>query len=162
MNYIFGIKVFGLQIINVVLIDIAIILTKMIGDTLSTAKSIGTVSAIILMLFVGFEPLFIVPYTDTYSLVPALLTFYLIIDVIKNREKWFAVLEMIMAGCTLAISYLMRPSTVVFVIAIAILEIFMINDSDGLKKILFRGGSMTGALVCVVLLFGVYTKQQTI
>lgn len=162
LHHLFGIKLFGLQVINLILIDFAIVLVKLIGDTLFSSKAAGYLAAVFFMFFVGVEPLFIVPYTDTYSFVPALLSFYLLINVAKKQVRNYPLLKMVAAGCLLMVSYLIRPSTIIFFIAIVCLVPFLLNNRAEIKSVIRNGIIFILGALAILLLFNGFIKQQSI
>lgn len=107
-----------LMIVGVILVDISGILTiKTIGNF--TDKKIYKIIGMIgFMAFIGVSPWILVPYSDTYSILFPIAILY---NYTKKDKKIY---NYILIGLCSYMGYLIKPTAIIVLIAITIIEIF--------------------------------------
>ncbi|MEG0297403.1 MAG: hypothetical protein RR620_11860 [Clostridium sp.] len=112
---------FLLVIINIVMVDLAIIMTILISKRIFNKKSVIVASSLFGLLF-AFSPWIVVPYSDTLSMVfpIAILYIYIVQKGINNR--WYKFSLYALMGCLTAVGSQIKPTVMIVVIAIFILE----------------------------------------
>ena len=106
-----------LVIIDIILVDLAgMIMVKTIGN-LTENKLTKFIGAIVYILFIGLSPWFMVPYSDTYSLIFTISVLY---NYTKKEKSWY---NYLFIGAFSYFGYLIKPTAIIVFIAIAIIEI---------------------------------------
>lgn len=140
--------------IGIILIDLSgIIMLKTIGN-ISNKKSLKFIGAILFILLIGLSPWFLVPYSDTYSLIFPISVLY---NYTKQHKKWY---NYVFIGLFSYAGYLIKPTGIIILIAIAIIEIykalFKLKNKDKIKEysknVLFL---LCGVLIIFALNFGI-------
>lgn len=142
-----------LVILDIILVDLAgIIMVKTIGN-LTQRKMAKFVGAILYILLIGLSPWFMVPYSDTYSLIFTISVLY---NYTKKKKAWY---NYFLIGACSYFGYFIKPTAIIVLIAIIILEVgkllFSFKGScqkikGYLKKALFL---VLGILVVLVFKF---------
>lgn len=91
-------------------------IAKNLLSSIAALFSVGLFS-----IYFTFSPLSVIPYSDTLSLLPALLTIVLLLLAKHYQsQKTFCALLVVVAGFTASISYYTKASSVIFFIAFLI------------------------------------------
>lgn len=113
-KYVYG----ALVIIGTVLVDIAGILTvKTIGN-FTDKKIFKIIGMLGFMTFIGVSPWILVPYSDTYSIMFPIAVLY---NYTKKDKKLY---NYLLIGIFSYIGYLIKPTAIIVLIAIVIIELF--------------------------------------
>ena len=113
-KYVYG----ALVIIGTVLVDIAGILTvKTIGN-FTDKKIFKIIGMLGFMTFIGVSPWILVPYSDTYSIMFPIAVLY---NYTKKDKKLY---DYLLIGIFSYIGYLIKPTAIIVLIAIVIIELF--------------------------------------
>ena len=113
-KYVYG----ALVIIGTVLVDIAGILTvKTIGN-FTDKKIFKIIGMLGFMTFIGLSPWILVPYSDTYSIMFPIAVLY---NYTKKDKKLY---NYLLIGIFSYIGYLIKPTAIIVLIAIVIIELF--------------------------------------
>lgn len=118
-------------IIDIILIDLAgIIMVKTIGNFIDK-KSLKLLGALLYIAFIGLSPWFMIPYSDTYSIIFPISILY---NYTKKEKKWY---NYLMIGLLSYIGYCIKPTNIIMLIAIIIVEIykllFKLKEKEQLK-----------------------------
>lgn len=121
-----------LVIIDIILIDLAgIIMVKTI-ENFTNKKSIKLLGAVLYIAFIGLSPWFMIPYSDTYSIIFPISVLY---NYTKKEKKWY---NYLMIGLLSCIGYYIKPTNIIVLIAIIIVEtyklLFRLIDKKQLKQ----------------------------
>lgn len=138
-------------IADCVLINLAGLFTALSVKRVTGIKALSLFSYMLFVLLIGVNPWMVVPYTDTYSILFPILTFYLFLcfeqseRILHKGILWFAVN---LAG---SIVYLIKPSAVIVLIAIWVCEVLrMFCLKKGWWKRILMQLSLAGlALLCM-------------
>lgn len=104
--------------IGIILVDLSgIIMVKTIKN-ISDKKSLQFLGTAIFVIFIGLSPWFLVPYSDTYSIIFPISVLY---NYTKKEKKWF---NYVLIGLFSYCGYLIKPTGIIILIAIAIIEIY--------------------------------------
>lgn len=109
------------QILNLVFIDMAAILLFKATKKLYGKKNAYLVLYLYMFLFM-LSPWMMVPYTDQISLFLTTIVLYLYSNS-KNVSGFPLFLTVIIIGTIIGISFLIKPSSIVYIIALAIIEV---------------------------------------
>lgn len=69
IGQLFGTDIKTFQFINILFIMASTLLTKIVGTKLFESTTTGYFAASLFMFYSGVQPLFLVPYTDTYCIL---------------------------------------------------------------------------------------------
>ena len=105
-----------LVLINILLIDLTGIITLKTIKNFSDNKKTIIISAILYSLFIGLSPWFLIPYSDTYSIIFPISILYNYTK--KNKKKY----NYFLIGLLSIIGYLIKPTNIIVLIAIVIIE----------------------------------------
>lgn len=132
-NYLF------LIIFNCALVSLAGIFTSLtIRNLFDNKKAIFSYVMIIPALLLN--PWFIIPYSDTFTVLIPILILYLYT---KENKKWYYFVIILLLS---AIGYLIKPTTIIILIAILIIEIFNLKNYK-IKTILVAIACIIGAIL---------------
>ncbi|WP_125651571.1 glycosyltransferase family protein [Lapidilactobacillus gannanensis] len=120
LSRIIGTNIKSFQIFNVLLITLSVYMMRIVGEKFSHSKSVGYLSSIIFMIYAAIQPLFLVPYTDTYCVFPMLTSCYFLLAGFEEKNTYKVYVKLFLAGFFSAICYLVRPSAIIFVISTVI------------------------------------------
>ena len=152
---------FNIEKLYEVLIYIGIILIYLSGiimlktiDNISNKKALKFIGAVLFIVFIGLSPWFLVPYSDTYSLIFPISVLY---NYTKKQKRWY---NYLCIGLFSYAGYLIKPTGIIILIAIAIIEIykalFNFKNKEKIKEysknILFL---LCGVLIVFALNFGI-------
>ena len=113
-KYVYG----ALVIIGTILVDISGILTvKTIGN-FTDKKIFKIIGMLGFMAFIGVSPWLLVPYSDTYSIMFPIAVLY---NYTKKDKKLY---NYLLIGIFSYIGYLIKPTAIIVLIAIVIIELF--------------------------------------
>ena len=127
---IFGEQYFyrALVIIGVILVDLAGILTvKTIGN-FTDKKIFKIIGALVFILFIGTSPWILVPYSDTYSILFPIAILY---NYTKKDKKLY---NYLLIGLCSYMGYLIKPTVLIVLIAIVIIEGYMLLLNIKIKE----------------------------
>ena len=121
-----------LVIIDIILIDLAgIIMVKTI-ENFTNKKSMKLLGAVLYIAFIGLSPWFMIPYSDTYSIIFPISVLY---NYTKKEKKWY---NYLMIGLLSYIGYCIKPTNIIVLIAIVIVEAWKtlveLRDKNKLKQ----------------------------
>ena len=123
-KYVYG----ALVIIGTILVDIAGILTvKTIGN-FTDKKIFKIIGMIGFMAFIGVSPWLLVPYSDTYSIMFPIAVLY---NYTKKDKKLY---NYLLIGLCSYLGYLIKPTVIIVLIAIAIIEAFRLLTKIKIKE----------------------------
>lgn len=149
------------QGINIALISVASLLLKFVGDNLFENKSIGYAASLFFIYFSEFQPIFLVPYTDTYCLIPMFLSILWIIKAFHNKQRKIIVIYSILAGVSAGLCYLVRPSAIIFVIALFVYLIINLWQVRVRTFSMFFTPSFILGVLVTIISFNAYVATQT-
>lgn len=165
INYLF-IKIFGnsiikLQIFNAVLIFLSALLLLKIAKKLF-GTSVSYSSTFCFLVFSIIQPLYLVPYTDTYFLLPMFLSVYFLIDCYNQTRIISVFSSSLLSAFFFAITFLIRPSGIVFIFAIVILLVLNINKKKIRKIVLTTSPTFIIIFLTTLFLFNIFVDNQHI
>lgn len=118
-----------MQIINIILIDITIIGLYLVSLKLKNT-TVANICVVIFVLTFGFSFWIFVPYTDTYVLPFIIFSLYFYIN-FKYSNNWISKIGYAFAfSVLLTVAYLLKPTSLILLIAIVLLEIIYILKSN--------------------------------
>lgn len=143
-KYVYG----ALVIIGTILVDISGILTvKTIGN-FTDKKIFKIVGVLVFMAFVGVSPWLLVPYSDTYSIMFPIAVLY---NYTKKDKKLY---NYLLIGLCSYLGYLIKPTVIIVLIAIAIIEAFRLLTKIKIKENrIQRAKNIIFVLIGMVLVF---------
>lgn len=156
----FGNFLWGFEIVGIVMINLSIILLKVFAEKLFKNKAIGVIAALLLIFYTGIQPLFLVPYTDTYSLAPTLAAMLCLLLAVETRKIGLRILFSSFCGLFFIISYLIKPSTVVWLIAVSLFALLNLFNKDVRKKVLILLPSFLVTAAFSLFLFNITISHQ--
>ena len=105
-------------IIDIILIDLAGIIMLKTIENFTDKKSFKLFGALLYIAFIGLSPWFLIPYSDTYSIIFPISILY---NYTKKEKKWY---NYLLIGLLSYVGYCIKPTNIIFLIAIMIVEIF--------------------------------------
>lgn len=134
-----------------VLINTAGVLAALSARKLTKSGSAGICTYLLFAVMVGISPWFTVPYTDTYSILFPILTFYLYLCARQaKRDRLYMWLAVWTAG---GLGLLIKPNAGVVMIAVALMELVrLLGGKKEDKLAILKHFAMLA--VAVALLFG--------
>ncbi len=163
MSQVIGTQLWAFKLATLVIIDIAVLLFRVFAKTYFDSRAIANSATLVFAYFVMAQPIFILPYTDNYGLLLTSLALLCLLKGFKTNKWGFLLLAV--AGIALALLYLLRPSAIIFVIA---LVIFLLISPTGLGRLQPIKKSiqltLTGSLffITTVVGFNSYVANQQI
>lgn len=131
-----GTNVLYYKIINIIVLAFSTLLVKIVASKMYNKKIIGYYCSFIFMIYVQLQPIFMVPYTDSYCLPPLLLSSLFILESSRTRSRLWIIIFSSLAGIFFATAYLIRPSSIIFIIAFLIFAIILPQNFNRLNKFL--------------------------
>lgn len=134
----------GLNVINVIAIDIAIVLTVLIARRLFGRKG-AYISWFFCIAAVAFFPYLIVPYSDTMAMPFGIAVFYCYLRACEGKNKTRVFFSLLMGFCA-CVGTLIKPTVVIPLIAVILIHFFYHLKN---KKLLFKS-ALPFLLACAV------------
>lgn len=146
-----------LILIDIILVDLSgIIMLKTIKN-ITDSKLVKFVSAVLFVTLIGLSPWFMVPYSDTYSIIFPITVLY---NYTVKEKKWY---NYLMIGLFSYAGYLIKPTAIIVLIAIAIVEIykslFKIKD-DAKTKLKEYARNILCLILGVVIIAGLNARTK--
>lgn len=147
----------ALVLLDIILVDLAGIMTiKTIGN-FTDKKWIKLLSALMFIAFIGLSPWFLIPYSDTYSILFPISVLY---NYTKKERK---VHNYFLIGFCSYFGYLIKPTTIIVLIAITIIEaykmLFKIKELKSKEKIkalaVKASSAILGIIIVMILKIGI-------
>lgn len=137
-----------LVLISIILVDLSgIIMIKTLKNFTSNKKII-LLSSVIFALFIGLSPWFLIPYSDTYSIIFPISILYNYTK--KDKTKY----NYLLIGLLSLIGTFIKPTCIIILISITILELIkFISNKKKEFKIYFKKLSplLLGILLAIIL-----------
>lgn len=126
-----GTSITSFKYVNIVLIDLSVLIFKKTCEIVFNSKTVGILTGLFVLFYVGAQTFFFVPYTDTYLMLPlSLALLFMILAWKKSGNVCF--FYAILAGLFSAIVYLLKPSANIYIIALVL--IILLNVAGFFKK----------------------------
>lgn len=144
----------ALVLLDIILVDLAgIVMVKTI-ENFTNRKNLKILGTLIFIAFIGLSPWFLVPYSDTYSILFPISVLYCYT---KKDKKWY---HYLLIGLCSYIGYLIKPTSIIILIAIILIEcyktIFKIKDKTKMKFVAKNGATIVlGIAIALILKMGV-------
>lgn len=163
MSKVIGTQLWAFRLATLVIIDVSVLLFRLFAKTYFNSRAIANSATLIFAYFVMAQPIFILPYTDNYGLLFTSLALLCLLKGFKTNKWGF--LYLTLAGIALGLLYLLRPSAIIFVIALVVFLIISpkyLRRTQSLKKTVLLG--LTGGLffAMTVVSFNSYVAKQQI
>ena len=111
-----------LMFINIFIVDLTAIVLLRIMNNYKVGRNSKLLGLLFYMVLIGISPWILVPYTDTLVIIiPALILY----NYSKEKKRG---INYVIIGLALVLGYLLKPTTVIIGIAIAILELIKLID----------------------------------
>lgn len=146
------------QLTNTIFMDIGFIFIFLAAKNLFN-KKIAYLSFYLAFISLALSPWMLVVYTDTIMLPVISIILWVYSLVKKNHNNYL----MILLGVLIAISYLLKPSSIVFLVAYIMIELFLLLTDP--KKVNLKKGLVMTLLFCLpfagtIRLFHVFEDHQ--
>lgn len=145
---------FYMIVFNIIIVDISAILT------FKTCKQIYNssykyISLLFIIPLITFIPYIIIPYTDTISMVFPILIFYNYITIKKEENNTKKNILIFLEGFLTIIGYYIKPTIIIVIIAICIMELLRYKNSN-IKNIAKTVGMfILGCVVSYIIYLGI-------
>lgn len=147
------------DIVTLILVDISVILNTITISIIDRTKVIWALylQSIFLLVF----PMIIVPYSDTWVL-PLVSSYLLCYVIAQRRQRMSSILIMGLGGILVALTYFIKPSAIVPVVAIILIELLGMLRALHLKqfKILIYSISAVALMLLTMFVTVTYGQQQ--
>lgn len=162
IGQLFGTDIKTFQFINILFIMASTLLTKIVGTKLFESTTTGYFAASLFMFYSGVQPLFLVPYTDTYCILPMLISILFLLIGFQSSTRTHISLYLLLSGIFFSICYLIRPSAIIF--GIAIFMFILVNlKQPKVKQFIFWGiPSFLISMITVLFTFNIFISNQNI
>lgn len=154
-----GSDIVDFQRFNIFLISCSSLLISYMTNLLFRNREKTYFSGLIFMFIGMFQPLFMVPYTDTYCIPFVLLGMISLLKTKLSVNIQYFVFWAILAGLFTALAFLMRPSSVVYIIAFIILGILGAYKEKILKTVVLFI-IVLSTMLATIMSFQVFVDQQ--
>lgn len=134
---------FGTVIVNILIVNISGFLMTLSVFKLTQDKMTSFISWIIFLFLGSLSPWITIPYSDTFSMIFPILTFFIYLHLPKNQVKYIGWLGISFISI---IGMLIKPQTIIVLIAILIVEFLFLFFDLTLKKIV-NFGAIIGILL---------------
>lgn len=120
---------FLLVIFSIISVNISLFFITKCAAILLKNKHYCVFVVVLYTLFIGLSPWIVIPYSDTYSILftSCVLYFYLSRNKVNTYLSWFMIFAMSLVG------YLIKPTCVIVLIAIIIIELWKLLFSTKKK-----------------------------
>lgn len=118
ISRVFGTDLIVFKIVNVVFIDLSVLLIREFTKSVFGNMSVTNIVTLIYSYFFVLQPIFIFPYTDTYSLPFISAALYFGQKMLKGKKGFLFATTL---GLMLGVIYFLRPSAVIFEIAFLVI-----------------------------------------
>ncbi|MEI5995214.1 glycosyltransferase family 39 protein [Candidatus Enterococcus mansonii] len=148
------------QLVNTIFMDIGFIFIFLAAKNLFNTK-IAYISFYLALISLALSPWILVVYTDTIIL-PIISVIFWVYSLVKNKSnKIFSII----LGILIAISYLLKPSSIVFLVAYAIVESIILittHKKKHLKKAIVVSLLFFLSFTGTVTLFHTFEEHQSL
>lgn len=127
-NYYFGAVVLNVLLVNLASVFIILSVRKITKSNLAIFNAIW-----ITLILMAFSPWITIPYSDTFIIFIPSVVFYLYLNLKTDRHNlliWFLIIMLSLIG------FLIKPQSIIILIAIFLVEIFQFFVSFSIKKII--------------------------
>ena len=135
--------------LDILLVDLAGIMTVKTVNNFTDKKILKIICAIAFIGFIGFSPWFLVPYSDTYSILFPISVLY---NYTKKDKKWY---NYLLIGVCSYFGYLIKPTSIIVLIAIGIIEayksLFKLKDKNQVKSLVKKASIIVIGILMVIL-----------
>ena len=124
---------FGTVIVSILIVNISGFLMTLSVYKLTNNNLISFISWLIFLVLGALSPWITIPYSDTFSMIFPILSFYLYINLPEKNSKylaWFLITFLSIIGM------LIKPQTIIVLIAILITELLFLLNNLTFKKFL--------------------------
>lgn len=136
---------------GVLLNTLTVLFTTLSVRKLAFSDSKSWIAFVIAGVFFGISPWLIVPYSDTFSLLFPVLTFFIFINVKDRRISW--ILKMISVAIIPALSYMIKPTNIFILFGIGIYEVVVLIKKYNKKETILK--LLSGAVLAMVIIIAV-------
>ncbi len=120
---------------GVILNNLSVLMTSLVVYRVSKKRTWGYISYIFGALLFGLSPWMIAPYSDIFSVSVSISSLFIFLVVRDSQIKWF--IKPILVVILPSIAYLIKPTNIFILFAIAIFELIqIIKNPDKLKDFL--------------------------
>lgn len=134
-----GANIFAFRVVNLILIDVSIALIGVLTKLLFHKNGIAVITAMIYTVFVGIQPLFLFVYTDTVTLPFVMLAAISFLLAQRAKRVPVVIIYSVVSGLLTYLIYTLRPSAIIFVIALFIYQVLWNYKSWRLMLVIFAG-----------------------
>ena len=149
-----------LALFNIILVDISLLLSGKVIKRFFNTFTNGIYQFLSLSLLV-LSPWISVPYSDIWGYFLSSVTIFLVISLFYVEKKWQKITFSLLTGLTFSTSYFMKPSLIIFYIAVAIVLVVTLISKKKQFDILSISTILLSALILTVS-FSAYRKNNSI
>ena len=149
------------QIFNLLILDVGFLLLFKASKQIFSEQV--SYAVLYLCLFsLSLSPWILVPYTDTFAFSLISLIFYVFGKMKKCSGKLIRIFLLVVLGLLLGVAFLLKPSSIIFFIALIILEFVQVitsrksQRSNVIKKIMF----VVLFFLATITAFSIFQKNQ--
>lgn len=124
---------FGTIVVSILIVNVSGLLMTLCIHKLTDNRNLSFISWFMFLILGALSPWITIPYSDTFSMIFPILSFYLYLNIPNNYLKylsWFLISFLSIVGM------LIKPQTVIVLIAILITEIFRLLSNLSSKSTL--------------------------
>lgn len=136
---------------GVLLNTLSVLFSTLSVRKLSSSDSKSFIAFILSGIFFGMSPWLIVPYSDTFSLLFPVLTFYIFISVRDRKISWIK--KVIIVTIIPALTYLIKPTNIFILLGIGLYEIVILIKANNKKETILK--IVSGAVFAIVIIIAI-------
>ena len=147
---------FGTVILSVLSVNLTGFFSTMSLQKITGSKKLSLVFWVLYLFLLGFSPWNTIPYSDTYSLLMPSIALFMYVYMPKNTSRflhWFIIAFVSIVGM------LIKPQTIIILIAIMILEFYKMLVQFDVKRIINFSMIVIMIYATSLLSNGIYTKS---
>lgn len=126
--------VIGMGLLNYLLVDLSILLLYRSLNSIFN-KKISCLSTFISWIMMGFSPVNVIPYTDTYAYFIGIVLIFIVAKFLNSNTQKKKVACTIVFGLVVGIGYYIKPTTFIFSIALGIIAALFLAHQKKYRNI---------------------------
>lgn len=137
-----------LVIISIILVDISGIMTIKTISNFTKNKKTLLICTILFCIFIGLNPWFLIPYSDTFSIIIPISILY---NYTKKNKKFH---NYLLIGLLSTLGFLIKPTNIIIFIAIIIIELFnfIFNKRKNIKEIIKKTSPIILGILIIIII----------
>lgn len=134
---------------GVILNNLAVLFTALSVKKMTMSDRKAFVTYILAALFFGLSPWLIAPYTDTFSLIIPITTFYIFVSVSDKKVHWIK--KVISVVLLPSVFVMLKPTNIFILLAVFAYEVVVLTRDGNKKETALK--IIMGIIIAIVIMF---------